>query len=121
MALVFYSFLVFISTNAKAEMKIVFSDSYDAVWDANPVPKSVLDSYIGVPNVSGGVARGIGSGYSPPLYTWMVEPLTFTADTLEVTIRGQSGGQTPNRASIFLMDASWGGYGQDSVGYEFGI
>ena len=99
----------------------VFFDDYDAVWDATPVPQGVLASYIGVPNVSGGVARGIGSGYTPPLYTWMVKPVAFTAETLEVTLRGQSGPSWPNLAEIKLMDASWGGHGQQEIGYGFRI
>lgn len=115
------SFLVFGLAKAEAGMITVFSDDYDAVWDASPVPKSILDSYIGVPNVSGGVARGIGSGYTEPLYTWMVEPLVFTAETLEVTLRGQSGPNWPNAAEVQLMDTSWGGHGQPGIGYGFRI
>ncbi len=119
--LLFYSFLVFGLAEAKAGMTTVFSDDYDAFWDATPIPKHVLDSYIGLPNVSGGVARGIGSGYTTPLYTWMAESLVFTADTFEVTLRGQSGPSWPNQATIFLLDASWGGHGQPEIGYSFQI
>ncbi len=119
--LLFYSSLISGLAKAEAEMITVFSDDYDAVWDATPIPKHVLDSYIGLPDVSGGVARGIGSGYTPPLYTWMVEPLTFTATTLEVTLRGQSGPSWPNQATVFLLDASWGGHGQWETGYSFQI
>ena len=119
--LVFYSFLVFGLANVKAEMTTIFSDNYDVVWDANPVPKGILDSYIGVPDVNGGVARGIGKGYTPPLYTWMVKPLAFTAETLEVTLRGQSGPSWPNIAAVYLMDTSWGGHGQQEIGYSFQI
>ena len=68
-------FLVCSTGTQAVEMITVFSDDYDAVWDATPVPASMLGSvYIGVPSVSGSVARGIGSGYSHPLYTWMVSP-----------------------------------------------
>ncbi len=119
--LLFYSFLVFGLAKSEAEMTTLFSDDYDYVWDATPVPKYLLDRYIGMPNVSGGVARGIGSGYAPPLYTWMVKPLTFTSDELEVTLRGQSGPSWPNAASVCLMDASWGGHGQIGTGYGFRI
>jgi hypothetical protein len=117
--LVFYSFLAFGLDMAEAEMTTVFSDNYDTVWDATPTPAGMLASYIGVPNVSGGVARGIGSGYGDPLYTWMVKPLSFTAETLEVTLRGQSGPNWPNQAAIYLMDVSWGGHGQQEIGYAF--
>lgn len=120
--LLFYSFLVFGLGKAKAGMTTVLSDDYDAVWDSTPIPADVLgSSYIGVPNVSGGVARGIGSGYTDPLYTWMVEPLVFTANKLEVTLRGQSGLSLPNEANVWLMDASWGGHGQPGMGYRFRI
>ncbi len=120
-ALVFCSFLVFGLANAKAEMITVFSDDYDAVWDATPTPQPVLDSYIGLPSVSGGVARGIGSGYTAPHYTWMVEPLAFTSEILELTLRGQSGPSQPNSADILLMDTSWQGHGQSWIGYRFAI
>jgi hypothetical protein len=121
MWLLFCSFLVFGLAKAKAGMTTVFSDNYDAAWDATPIPENILSNYIGVPNVSGGVARGIGSGYTPPLYTWMVEPLSFTAKTLEVTLRGQSGPSQPNIAAVYLMDTSWGGHGQKDIGYSFQI
>ncbi len=49
----------------------------------------------------------------------MVEPLTFTATTLEVTLRGQSGPSWPNQATIDIIDASWGGQGQYNIGYSF--
>ncbi len=121
-ALVLCSFLVFGLAEAKAEMVTVFSDDYDTVWDATPIPTSIAGiSYIGLPNVSGGVARGIGSGYTNPMYTWMVEPLTFTSNELEVTLRGQSGPSLPNAAEVWLMDTSWGGHEQDGIGYRFRI
>ncbi len=49
------------------------------------------------------------------------KPLALTAETFEVTLRGQSGPSWPNQATVYLMDTSWGGHGQPEIGYAFAI
>lgn len=101
--------LVGVAATAHSEL-ILYDDSDDndvSDWDLGPLPGGPVALY-GRPAASGGKIWGIGSGYAQPHQTWMVTPAVFDATvSLALQVRGWSGTQWSNQATMYVFDDQW--------------
>jgi len=97
-----------------ADPPVVFYDDFEdndvSDWSIGPLESDNLPGYYDpvYPDVHDGQIWGKGSGYSYPLYTWMVKPVEFNArGGLSLEVVGHSGTPWPNQANVFLLADSW--------------
>lgn len=97
-----------------ADPPVVFYDDFEdndvSDWNIGPLISDVGSHWYdpSYPDVHDGQIWGKGSGYSNPLYTWMVKPVEFNAEGgLALEVVGHSGTSWPNQANVYLFASTW--------------
>lgn len=115
--------------HAPAKAALIFSDDFNdndiSDWSTTPGPTGSAFYSPSYPDISGGVIRGKGSGYSLPLYTWMIHEVVFDGSSgFALELRSRSGSSLPNQVAVELIRTGFTGdysIGTDPWSYEFTV